>query len=131
MSVDSDTASGTDSEVEALAREFGEAIAELPEYDAFLEAKTAVEADERAQEQIAAFERVREEYLAARQRGQATQADLREMQQAQEELHDIPVMSEFLQAQNDLELRLQALNEHLSEPLAVDFGDLAGGCCED
>jgi cell fate (sporulation/competence/biofilm development) regulator YlbF (YheA/YmcA/DUF963 family) len=40
-------------------------------------------------------------------------------------------MREFLQAQNDLELRLQALNEHISEPLAVDFGEKAGGCCQD
>jgi len=131
MSVDSDTAPEEKQDIEALAREFGNAIADLPEYDTFLETKAAVEADDRAQERIAEFERAREEYLAARQRGQASHGDLREMQEAQEALHDIPVMSEYLQAQNDLELRLQALNEHLSEPLEVDFGDLAGGCCED
>ncbi|MEF8813570.1 MAG: YlbF family regulator [Halovenus sp.] len=131
MSVDSDTTTDAEQDIEALAREFGEALAELPEYDTFLETKAAVEADKQAQEQIAEFERVREEYLAARQRGQATHEDLREMQDAQEALHDIPAMSEYLQAQNELELRLQALNEHLSEPLEIDFGDLASGCCED
>ncbi len=131
MSVDSDTTTDPEQDIEALAREFGEALAALPEYDTFLEAKATVEADTEAQEQIAEFDRVREEYLAARQRGQATQKDLREMQNAQEALHDIPAMSDYLQAQNDLELRLQALNEHLSEPLEIDFGDLASGCCED
>jgi cell fate (sporulation/competence/biofilm development) regulator YlbF (YheA/YmcA/DUF963 family) len=40
-------------------------------------------------------------------------------------------MREFLQAQNELELRLQALNEHISDALDVDFGEKAGGCCQD
>ena len=40
-------------------------------------------------------------------------------------------MSDYLEAQNELELRLQELNEIVSEELAVDFGQKAGGCCED
>ena len=131
MSIETDApATDTDS-VEALARELGEAITEMPEYETFAEAKAAVEADEEAQEAIQEFEQIREEYMMARQTGKATQDDLRTLQQAQEDLHDIPVMSEFLQAQNDLELRLQALNEHISDPLDVDFGEKAGGCCQD
>jgi len=117
--------------VETLATELGEAIAELPEYEAFLDAKAAVEADEAAQAQIQEFEQIREEYMHARSTGQATQEDLMTLQRAQEDLHDLPVMDEFLQAQNELELRLQAVNEHLSDPLAVDFGEKAGGCCQD
>jgi len=118
-------------DVEALATQLGEAIAETPAYRTFREKKAAVEADEDAQEQIQEFEQVREEYMMARETGQATKEDLRELQNAQEELHSIPVMREFLQAQNELELRLQAVNEHISEPLAVDFGEKAGGCCQD
>jgi len=117
--------------VEALATELGEAITELPEYQHFLEAKAAVEADEEAQEQIREFEQIREEYMHARGTGKATQEDLMTLQQAQEDLHDIPVMADFLQAQNELELRLQAVNERVSDPLAVDFGEKAGGCCQD
>jgi cell fate (sporulation/competence/biofilm development) regulator YlbF (YheA/YmcA/DUF963 family) len=131
MSIETDSPATESETVDALARELGEAITEMPEYEAFEEAKAAVEADEEAQEAIQEFEQIREEYMMARQTGQATQDDLRTLQQAQEDLHDIPVMSEFLQAQNDLELRLQALNEHISEPLAVDFGEKAGGCCQD
>jgi cell fate (sporulation/competence/biofilm development) regulator YlbF (YheA/YmcA/DUF963 family) len=131
MSVETEAPTETDTDVEALARELGDAITEMPAYQTFLEKKEAVEADEDAQEQIEEFEQIREEYMMARQTGQAGQEDLRELQQAQEELHSIPVMSEFLQAQNDLELRLQALNEHISEPLNVDFGEKAGGCCND
>jgi len=118
-------------DVEALATQLGEAVAETPAYQEFREKKAAVEADEQAQEQIQEFEQIREEYMMARETGQATKEDLRTLQQAQEELHSIPVMREFLQAQNDLELRLQAINEHISEPLAVDFGEKAGGCCQD
>jgi cell fate (sporulation/competence/biofilm development) regulator YlbF (YheA/YmcA/DUF963 family) len=131
MSVDSDSPADSEQSVEDLARSLGDAIADLPEYRTFLEKQQAVEADERTQEKIAEFERVRTEYMSARQRGEATQEDLRELQAAQQELHDIPVMSEYLQAENDLELRLQALNEYVSDPLEIDFGGKAGGCCED
>lgn len=131
MSVDTDTQAEQQEDIETLAQSLGDAIADLPEYEAFLDAKEAVEADEHVQQMIAEFEAVREEYLDARQRGQATREDLRELQDTQEELHDVPVMSEYLQAQNDLELRLQAINEQISEPLAVDFGEKAGGCCQD
>ncbi len=131
MSVETEPSADSDQTVEKMARELGEAITEMPAYQTFLEKKDAVEADEEAQEQIEEFEQIREEYMMARQTGQAGQEDLRELQQAQEKLHSIPVMSEFLEAQNDLELRLQALNEHISEPLALDFGEKAGGCCND
>ena len=131
MSVDTDATAESEQSIEELAQSLGEAIAELPEYQAFLEAKEAVEASQEAQKQIAEFERARRQYMDARERGQATRDDLREMQQKQQELHEIPVMSEFLQVENDLELRLQALNEHVNEPLEVDFGDRASGCCND
>ncbi|MFB6150978.1 MAG: YlbF family regulator [Haloarculaceae archaeon] len=132
MSTETDAVGGDGrSEVEELARELGEAITELPEYERFREAKEVVEADEEIQAEIREFEQIREEFQLARQTGEATREDLRELQQAQEELHEIPEMSDFLAAQNDLELRLQELNEFVSEPLAVDFGQKAGGCCED
>jgi len=131
MSIDTDVADPTSSDVESLATALGEAITELPEYERFAERKAAVEADEEAQAQIEEFEQIREEYMMARQTGQASQEDLRELKRAQQTLHEVPVMREFLQAQNELELRLQEVNELISEPLAVDFGEKAGGCCQD
>jgi cell fate (sporulation/competence/biofilm development) regulator YlbF (YheA/YmcA/DUF963 family) len=114
-----------------LATELGEAIADLPAYERFAEAKAAVEADEEAQERVREFEQLREEFVLARQTGDATNEDLRKLQRAQQELHDVPVMAEFLQARSELELELQELNEAISAPLAVDFGEKAGGCCQD
>lgn len=131
MSLDPDTASQDQESIESLAETLGEAISELPEYQRFQETQRAVREDDEAQTQIDEFEEIREEYMQARQRGEATNEDLRQLQAAQEELHDLPVMSDFLQAQNALELRLQALNELISEPLDIDFGEKAGGCCED
>ena len=132
MSVDSEPAAPDESEdVAALAERLGEAIRDLPEYQLFADAKEAVEQNEEAQEKIREFEQIREEFMLARQTGDATNEDLRTLQEAQESLHDVPVMAEYLAAQNDLELRLQELNELVSEPLAVDFGQKAGGCCED
>ncbi len=114
-----------------LAAELGEAITELPEYQEFLEAKEAVERDDKLQAEIREFERIREEFMVARQTGDATNDDLRELQAAQEDLHDKPKMAAFLQAQSDVELTLQELDHTISESLALEFGETAGGCCHD
>ncbi|MFB6161565.1 MAG: YlbF family regulator [Haloferacaceae archaeon] len=118
-------------DLEALGRELGEAIADSPEHEAFEEARDAVEADAEAQERIEEFERLRQEFAVARERGDATEADLREVERAQRELHALPVMADYLDAQERLTDRLTAINEAVSEPLAVDFGGEAGGCCHD
>jgi len=132
MSIETDAAAESDGEtVDELATELGQRISQLPVYQRYLEAKATVENDADAQRAIEEFEQLREEFQLARQTGRATQEDLREVQEAQEELHDIPSMSEYLEVQNELELRLQEVNELVSEQLDVDFGEKAGGCCQD
>jgi cell fate (sporulation/competence/biofilm development) regulator YlbF (YheA/YmcA/DUF963 family) len=132
MSVETETRDDAgENRADQLASEFGEAITEMPIYERFAEAKRAVEADEAAQERIQRFEAIREDFMLARQTGQADEDGLRELQEAQEELHELDVMSEYLAAQSELELRLQELNEVVSDELVVDFGEKAGGCCED
>ncbi len=131
MSVESEPATGERATVEAMGRELGEAIAELPEYEAFEDARQAVQADDEVQEMIGSFEQTRREFMLARQVGEADEAALQEVQAAQRELHEQPVMAEFLAAQEELVDRLEAVNEAISAPLAVDFGGEAGGCCQD
>lgn len=114
-----------------LATELGEAITETETYQAFLDAKEAVEADEKLQREMAEFETLREEFLMARETGRASNEDLRELQAAQEELHADPKMSSYLERKSELELRLQELDQLVSEPLAVEFGETAGGCCQE
>lgn len=132
MSVDTErerTADRTD--VEAMGRQLGEAIADLPEYEQYEEARVAVEDSEEAQERIESFERMRQEFVIARQSGDATQEDLDALQDAQRELHGMPVMEAYLAAQSDLLDRLKVVNEAISDPLSLDFGEEAGGCCHD
>jgi cell fate (sporulation/competence/biofilm development) regulator YlbF (YheA/YmcA/DUF963 family) len=43
----------------------------------------------------------------------------------------MPKMATYLDAQEALQDRLESVNEAISEPLAVDFGGEAGGCCQD
>ncbi|MFA9518093.1 YlbF family regulator [Halopenitus sp. H-Gu1] len=117
--------------VEDLGRELGEQIAQLPEHERLEAARSAVENDEAVQEKIEEFERLRQEFTAARQTDQATRSGLQEVQRAQEELHSMPLMAEYLEAQSALAERLATVNEAISEPLAVDFGGEAGGCCHD
>ncbi|EFW91763.1 hypothetical protein ZOD2009_12957 [Haladaptatus paucihalophilus DX253] len=131
MSVDTTTETAEQSDIERLATELGEAIVESPVYQRFEETKAAVEADEEAQERIKEFEQLRQEFMLARQTGEATQDDVAEVQKAQQELHSLPVMAEYLDAQDELTARLEDLNRAVSEPLAVDFGQQAGGCCQD
>jgi cell fate (sporulation/competence/biofilm development) regulator YlbF (YheA/YmcA/DUF963 family) len=117
--------------IEDLGRELGERIAETPEYERFEEARAAVQRDEEVQAAIDEFEQLRAEFMQARQTGQATNAELQRVQEAQDELHAMPVMSEYLDAQDELQDTLETVNEAISEPLAVDFGGEAGGCCQD
>jgi cell fate (sporulation/competence/biofilm development) regulator YlbF (YheA/YmcA/DUF963 family) len=131
MSVETDRESTTTESVEALGRELGAAITELDEYQRFEEAKATVEANEEVQAKIDEFEQIRQEFMLARQTGEATQADLQKVQDAQAELHEMPVMAEYLEAQNELDARLEAVNEAISDQLVVDFGEEAGGCCQD
>jgi len=119
------------SRLEDLGRELGEAIAETPAYERFEEAKAAVEHDDEAQAKIREVERLRDEFVAARETGEATQDHVGELQRAQNELHGMPVMEEYLNAQEALQNQLEAVNRAISEPLAVDFGGEAGGCCQD
>ncbi|MDB9301994.1 YlbF family regulator [Halorubrum ezzemoulense] len=117
--------------IEDLGRELGERIAETPEYERFEETRAAVQRDEEVQAAIDEFEQLRAEFMQARQTGQATNAELQRVQEAQDELHSMPVMSKYLDAQDELNETLEAINEAISEPLAVDFGGEAGGCCQD
>jgi cell fate (sporulation/competence/biofilm development) regulator YlbF (YheA/YmcA/DUF963 family) len=118
-------------QLEELGRELGEAIAETPEYEAFEEVKAAVEDDDEVQDQISTFHDLRDQYMYARQTGNATEEGLQKVQAAQEELHAMPKMAAYLDAQEELQERLEAVNKAISEPLAIDFGGEAGGCCHD
>ena len=117
--------------VEQMGRELGRAITDLPEYEAFEEARASVEADEEVQAAISEFEQLRQEFMVARQTGRADQEQLERVQEAQEDLHQMPVLADSLDAPEDLQERLEAINEAISAPLAVDFGGEAGGCCQD
>ncbi|WP_181684560.1 YlbF family regulator [Halorhabdus salina] len=130
MSVDTDTSETEIEAVDRLASKLGEAIADLPEHEDFREAKAAVEADEEVQEHIATFERKREAFQRAKQRGEASELDRRELEDAHQDLQSLPVMEEYLQAQSALERRLGRVDAEISAELAVDFGEKAGGCCQ-
>lgn len=117
--------------VESLAEELGQRITKTDEYAAFERAQSAVERDEAVQAKIDEFEQIRQEFMMARETGQATEAGLQKVQSAQESLHAMPTMETYLEAQSELESRLERLNEAISEPLAIDFGGKAGGCCHD
>lgn len=121
----------TDGRPEDLAGELAAALADTPEYERFVETKAAVERSPEAQAKVQEFERLRDEFVHARQTGEATQEDLRTLQSAQQDLHEVPEMAEFLEAQEKLDARLERLNVEISADLDIDFGDRIGACCQD
>ncbi|MBP1986473.1 YlbF family regulator [Halolamina salifodinae] len=116
--------------VEDLGTELGERIAATDEYQRFEAAEAAVEASEEAQQRIREFESLRAELNTARQTGSADQELVDDVRQAQHELHSLPEMAEFLEAQEAMEAKLDAVNDAISSQLVVDFGGEAGGCCQ-
>jgi cell fate (sporulation/competence/biofilm development) regulator YlbF (YheA/YmcA/DUF963 family) len=133
MSIETDAleAAGGDDPVKSLATELGTAIADTPEYRRFEEAKAAVQNDEEAQARISEFEQLRQEFAMARQAGKADQETMEKVQAAQQDLHSLSVLQEYVEAQDELQARLETLNEAISDGLVVDFGGEAGGCCHD
>lgn len=117
--------------VEKLGRQLGDAITDLETYRVFEEKSEAVEADDDLQAKMDAFEEKRRELMLARQTGEATHEDMAELKELQQDLHSTPTMAEFLRAREALVEDLELVNEAISEPLAVDFGEEAGGCCQD
>jgi len=125
-----DAPTGID-EVADLGRELGAAIADLEEYRVFEAKSEAVENDDDIQQKMDAFEEKRRELMLARQTGEATHEDMTELKQLQQDLHSTPTMAEFLRAREALVDTLETVNEAISAPLEVDFGEEAGGCCQD
>ncbi|AAG19301.1 MULTISPECIES: YlbF family regulator [Halobacterium] len=132
MSVETDAAGpSADHAADDLARQLGDAIADLPEYRRLMETKRAVETTDEVQSRIEEFEQLRQEFMLARQSGDADEAALNRVQEAQQHLHDHPVMADYLDAQDALEARFEGLNDLISDPLDVDFVGESGACCQD
>jgi cell fate (sporulation/competence/biofilm development) regulator YlbF (YheA/YmcA/DUF963 family) len=129
VETDIDATTGTDPET--VAGDLSAAIADTPEYEHFVESKAAVEGSPEAQEKVQKFERLRDQFVQARQTGEATQDDLETLQSAQQDLHEVPEMAEFLEAQEALDARLERVNQEIAADLAIDFGDRIGSCCND
>ena len=117
--------------LEDLGGQLGDAITETPEYERYQEAKAAVENSEEAQELIGEFNQFRQEFMLAQKVGEATNEDVQKIQEAQQELHDLPIMAEYLEAQDEFANRLDAVNDAISESLDVDFAGQASSCCQD
>jgi len=94
--------------LEDLGQELGEKIADSPEHKAFREASEAVENDAETQEAIKEFEELRHQFMLDQEAGTADRQSMREVQEAQEELHSMPLMAEYLDAKEELQTTLHS-----------------------
>lgn len=131
MAVELDDAAQLSPSIQDLARDLGTAISDLDSYDRYLEARAAVRDEPELQTAIERFESLRQEFVDKRAAGEATQSDVRELRRTQRELHDHPIMAEYLEAHERMQSQLEAINAAISEPLELEFGAEVGGCCQD
>lgn len=111
-----------------IAESLRDTIRALPEYDAYVDALEAVEADDDAQELLTEVRQLQNELHAAHQKGEAhdEHAELHEdLEAAQQKLDNLDVMQAYHDAAEDLAEELDEMNRTISEDLEINFAEFA------
>lgn len=116
------------SDIEEHAKALGEAVAELDEYEALVEAEEQINNDPDVREQFQKTRELQNKLVVAHQEddGHDEHEELHEQyEKAQRELNQMDAMQEYNEAAAALNERLQEVNEHISEDLVIDFATFA------
>lgn len=116
------------SDIEEHAKALGEAVAELDEYEALVEAEEQINNDPDVREQFQKTRELQNKLVVAHQEdnGHDEHEELHEQyEKAQRELNQMDAMQEYNEAAAALNERLQEVNEHISEELVIDFATFA------
>jgi cell fate (sporulation/competence/biofilm development) regulator YlbF (YheA/YmcA/DUF963 family) len=120
-----------DTAIEAVAREFAMKLRASSPITAFRQAQARLEANEEAQGLLAELQK-RQQALMLKQRndGSITQDEIDTLRRLQREAQSNPVIMAYVQAQQQAQAFLPAVNMEISQLLGFDFGGLAGagGC---
>lgn len=117
--------------IEAATREFALTLRASSPIAAFWQAKARLEADEEAQRLLVQLQE-RQQALMRKQQdgGDVTQEEIDALRRLQWEAQRTPAIMAYVQAQQQAQAFLPAVNMEISQLLGFDFGGLAGagGC---
>lgn len=120
-----------DTAIEAATREFAMKLRASSPIAAFRQAQARLEADREAQRLLTDLQQ-RQEALMQKQRGggDVTQEEIDALRRLQREAQSNPVIMAYVQAQQQAQAFLPAVNMEISQLLGFDFGAMAGagGC---
>lgn len=108
------------------AQHFVEALKATPAYCRFASADRRFRADLEAQQIVQELQEMTAEFHQAKRAGTLGQEQVQEVLEAQARLRDHPLIRDFMQARDEVELLLQDTNRAISEVLGFDFGRAAG-----
>jgi len=117
--------------IEAATREFALTLRASSPIAAFWQAKARLEADEEAQRLLAQLQERQQALMRKQQDGSdVTQEEIDTLRRLQGEAQRAPVIMTYVQAQQQAQAFLPAVNMEISQLLGFDFGGLAGagGC---
>jgi cell fate (sporulation/competence/biofilm development) regulator YlbF (YheA/YmcA/DUF963 family) len=117
------------SEVGQAVHDFAVALTEAPQFQAFEQASVAFHNDSAAQEALHAYEAKVEELRALLMLNALGDTDRAELEQLRQALVSLPVVSSYVQAEDDLLGFLRATAGVVSEQLGLPFAVSRSGCC--
>lgn len=121
-------------EVGAAAKAFAAALADTPEFRAFEESYHAFKHDRAAQEVVRHVEDKQRMLQMMQRLGKLEQNELDELSRLRETMMSQPVVSAYVDAQNELIELCQTVVREISDAIDLDFAGAcaapsASGCC--
>lgn len=117
------------SDVGQAVRDFAVALTEAPQFQAFEQASVALRNDGAAQEALEAYQNKVETLRALLMLNALGDADRAELERLRQVLVNLPVVSAYTQAEDDLLGLLRASADVVSEQLGLPFAVSRSGCC--
>lgn len=120
----------TETQVQAAARAFAQALAESAEFQAFEEATDRLERDEVAQRALQAFQAKQQSLQMMLRLNAVSQEERAELERLHQAFMAEPSIVAYLEAQEALTAMCQATGELLSQRIGLSFAAACGpGCC--
>ena len=115
-------------DIEEQARQLGETIKQLDEYEALVAAQEAIDDDIAVQEKLQEVRELENKLYVAHEEGEEHEEHNElheEYEQARQELNQMNTMQQYNEVAEALSDNLSEVNGFLSEPLRIDFARFA------
>lgn len=120
----------TETEVRAAIRALAEALADSEAFRAYEQAAEQLRLDEAAQQAIGAFQSKQQSLQIMLRLNAVSAEDRAELERLQQAFLAQPSVAAYLQAQENLTMVCQAINDVIAQRIGLNFAAACGpGCC--